>query len=156
MAVRRHRCAGPVVILDEIEKIGTGRHNGNVHDVLIGLYEPETSRSWHDPYIQDHCDLSHVSWLMTANSIEPIPVALRDRCRILSFPDPRADQLPLFAARILERLYVETGHDLRWATPLEGFELDALASVWRGGSIRRLVRLVEGLRAARERTRPQQ
>ncbi|MBY5505319.1 AAA family ATPase [Rhizobium leguminosarum] len=153
MAVCRHECAGPVVILDEIEKIGTSRRNGNVHDVLIGLFEPETSRRWHDPYLQAHCDLSHVSWLMTANSLEPIPAPLRDRCRILRFPDPEADQLPLFATRILERLYIEAGHDPRWATPLEGFELDALASAWTGGSLRRLERLVEVLREARERAR---
>lgn len=156
MVVRLHECAGPLVILDEIEKIGTSRHNGNVHDVLIGLFEPETSSRWHDPYLQAHCDLSHLSWLMTANSMEPIPAALRDRCRILRFPDPEADQLPLFAMRILERLYIEAGHDPRWAAPLEGFELDALASVWTGGSIRRLERLVEGLRDARERERRQQ
>ncbi|WP_126905648.1 AAA family ATPase [Rhizobium phaseoli] len=156
MAVRRHRCAGPVVILDEIEKIGTSRHNGNVHDVLIGLFEQETSRRWHDPYLQAHCDLSHVSWLMTANSLEPIPAALRDRCRILRFPDPGADQLPLLAPRILERLYIEAGYDPRWATPLEGFELDALASVWTGGSIRPLERLVDGLRKARESGRRRQ
>lgn len=125
MVVRRNECAGPVVILDEIEKIATSRKNGNVHDVLIGLFEPETSSRWHDPYLQAHCDLSRVTWLMTANSLEPIPAALRDRCRILHFPDPEADQLSLFATRILERLYIEAGHDPRWATPLEGFELDA-------------------------------
>nr|WP_289624920.1 AAA family ATPase [Sinorhizobium sp. 7-81] len=156
MVVRQHECAGPVVILDEIEKIGTSRHNGNVHDVLIGLFEPQTSSRWHDPYLQAHCDLSHVSWLMTANSVEPIPAALRDRCRILRFPSPGADQLPLLATRILERLYIEAGYDPRWATPIEGFELDALASVWTGGSIRTLERLVEGLREARERGRRRQ
>ncbi|TCM55659.1 ATPase family protein associated with various cellular activities (AAA) [Rhizobium sp. PP-F2F-G48] len=155
MAVCQHGCANPIVILDEIEKIGTSRHNGNVHDVLIGLLELETSERWHDPYLQANCDLSHVSWLMTANSIEPIPSALRDRCRILRFPDPEADQLAVFSARILERLYIEAGHDPRWATPLEQFELDALADVWTGGSLRRLERLVEGLREARERARQQ-
>ncbi|ANL51571.1 AAA ATPase domain-containing protein [Rhizobium phaseoli] len=156
MAVRRHRCAGPIIILDEIDKIGTSRNNGNVHDVLIGLYEPVTSRHWHDPYIQAPCDLSHVSWLMTANSIEPIPAALRDRCRILRFPCPEADHLPLLAPRILARRYVQAGYDPRWATPLEGFELDALAKVWTGGSIRRLERVVDGLRKAREQARRQQ
>jgi hypothetical protein len=156
MAVRRHRCAGPIIILDEIDKIGTSRNNGNVHDVLIGLYEPVTSRHWHDPYIQAPCDLSHVSWLMTANSIEPIPAALRDRCRILRFPCPEADHLPLLAPRILARRYVQAGYDPRWATPLEGFELDALAKVWTGGSIRRLERVIEGLRKAREQARRQQ
>lgn len=156
MAVRRHQCAGPIIILDEIDKIGTSRNNGNVHDVLNGLYEPETSRCWHDPYIQAPCDLSHVSWLMTANSIESIPAAMRDRCRILRFPCPRADHLPLLASRNLAQRYVQAGYDPRWATPLEGFELDALAKVWTGGSIRRLERVVEGLRKAREQTRRQQ
>ncbi len=156
MAVRRHRCAGPIIILDEIDKIGTSRNNGNVHDVLIGLLEPVTSRCWHDPYIQASCDLSHVSWLMTANSIEPIPGPLRDRCRILRFPTPGADQLPTLASHILERLYIDEGYDPRWARPLEGFELDALAKVWAGGSIRRLERVVEALRKAREQARRQQ
>ncbi|WP_141514354.1 AAA family ATPase [Rhizobium sp. M1] len=156
MAVRRHRCAGPIIILDEIDKIGTSRNNGNVHDVLIGLYEPVTSRCWHDPYIQAPCDLSHVSWLMTANSIESVPAALRDRCRILPFPCPGADHLPQLVPPILARRYIDAGYDPRWATPLEGFELDALAKVWTGGSIRRLERVVEGLRKAREQARRQQ
>lgn len=88
LIVRRHQCAGPVIILDEIEKVGTSRHNGNVHDVLVGLFEPETSSRWHDPYVQANCDLSHLVWLMTANAIEPIPAVLRDRCRVLRFPEP--------------------------------------------------------------------
>ncbi|TPL02547.1 AAA family ATPase [Mesorhizobium sp. B2-4-14] len=151
MAVRRHECAGPAIILDEIEKVGTGRHNGNVHDVLIGLLEKETSRRWFDPYVEANCDLSHVSWLMTANEVGSVSAVLKDRCRILRFPEPGPDQLPLLASRILERLYLEAGHDPRWGTPLEGFELAALAGNWPGGSIRKLERLVEKLVEARER-----
>ncbi|MFC3321345.1 AAA family ATPase [Mesorhizobium cantuariense] len=151
MAVRRHECAGPAIILDEIEKVGTSRHNGNVHDVLIGLLEKETSRRWFDPYVEANCDLSHVSWVMTANEVGSVPAVMRDRCRILRFPEPGRDQLPLLASRILERLYFEAGHDPRWVTPLEGFELAALANNWPGGSIRKLERLVEKLVEARER-----
>ncbi|MER9371166.1 AAA family ATPase [Mesorhizobium sp. M0491] len=151
MAVRRHECAGPAIILDEIEKVGTGRQNGNVHDVLIGLLEKETSSRWFDPYVEANCDLSHISWMMTANEVGSVPAVMRDRCRILRFPEPGPDQLPFLASRILERLYVEAGHDLRWAMPLEGFELAALASNWPGGSVRKLERLVEKLVEARER-----
>lgn len=152
-AVRRHECAGPIIILDEVEKVGTGRHNGNAHDVLLGLFEPETSRQWHDPYVQASCDLSNLTWLMTANDVEPIPAALRDRCRVLRFPEPGLEHLPMLAVRIMERLYVERGHHPLWATQLEGFELDAIATAWSGGSIRRLERIIEQLVDFREQER---
>lgn len=154
LAVRRHECAGPVIILDEIEKVGTSRHNGNAHDVLLGLFEPETSSRWHDPYVQASCDLSHLTWLMTANEVEPIPSVLRDRCRVLRFPEPGPEHLPDLAIRIMERLYAEQGYDPRWATALEGFELTEVASAWTGGSIRRLERIIEQLVEVRERERP--
>jgi hypothetical protein len=156
MAVRRHECAGPAIILDEIEKVGTSRHNGNVHDVLVGLLEKETSARWFDPYVESNCDLSHLSWLMTANEVESVPAVLRDRCRILRFPAPGPEYLSFLASRILERLYREQGHDPRWATPLEGFEIEALARAWTGGSIRKLERLVETLVETRERHREPQ
>lgn len=156
MAIRRHKCANPVVILDEIEKVGTSRHNGSVHDVLVGLFEDETARRWHDPYVESRCNLRFVTWLMTANAVEPIPAVLRDRCRIIRFPEPRADDVAVLAPRILEHLYVETGHDPRWATPLEGYELASLRQAWGGGSVRKLQRLVEGLIEARERERSRQ
>lgn len=156
MAVRRHECAGPAIILDEIEKVGNSRHNGNVHDVLVGLLEKETSSRWFDPYVESNCDLSHISWLMTANEIDSVPAVLRDRCRILRFPEPGPEHLPLLASRILEKLYLEQGHDPRWATPLEGYEIEALIGAWKGGSIRKVMRLVETLVETRERHREPQ
>lgn len=156
LSIRRHRSAGPVIILDEIEKVGTSRHNGNVHDVLVGLFERETSQRWFDPYVESPCDLSHVSWLMTANTLATVPSVLLDRCRVMAFPEPGPEQLEVLAPRLVERIYVDAGHDPRWATPLEQFELTALAAHWRGGSIRRLQQLLEALVEARERHRPRQ
>ncbi|PSJ60168.1 AAA family ATPase [Pseudaminobacter soli (ex Li et al. 2025)] len=156
MAVRRHGCAGPAIVLDEIEKVATSRHNGNVHDVLVGLLEKETAARWFDPYVEANCDLSHVSWLMTANQVESVPAVLRDRCRILRFPQPGPDQLTVLATRILERLYAELGHDPRWAAPLDQVEIDALSAAWPGGSLRTLQRLVEKLFEVREDGRARQ
>ena len=93
---------------------------------------------------------------MTANKVEPIPSVLRDRCRVVRFPEPGPEHLPILALRIMERLYAELRYDPRWATPLEGFELAAIAAAWRGGSIRRLERIVEQLVDVRERERPMQ
>lgn len=156
MAIRRERNAGPIIILDEIEKIGTSRHNGNFHDVLIGQFEKETSSRWFDPYVEAACDLSHVSWVMTANTVATIPPVLRDRCRILAFPEPGPEHLAVLAPRILERVYADSGHDPRWATPLDAIELAVLAANWPGGSIRQLERLIETVVEARGRHQPRQ
>jgi hypothetical protein len=156
LSIRRHRSAGPVIILDEIEKVGTSRYNGAVHDVMVGLFEKETSSRWFDPYVESACNLSHVSWLMTANTLAGVSSVLLDRCRVIAFPEPGPDQLGVLAPRILERIYVDTGYDPRWATPLEQDEYAALAEHWLGGSIRKLERLMEALVEARERHRPRQ
>ncbi|NYZ14851.1 AAA domain-containing protein [Azospirillum sp. RWY-5-1] len=48
-AFLRHRKANPGLVVDELEKVGTSRHNGSLWDGLLGLLEPETSRRWLDP-----------------------------------------------------------------------------------------------------------
>jgi len=156
MSIRRHHSAGPVIVLDEIEKVGTSRYNGAVHDVLVGLFEQETSSRWFDPYVESACDLSCVSWVMTANTTAAVSPVLLDRCRVVTFPEPGPEHLGALAPRILECLYVDAGHDPRWATPLEQYELAALAGNWRGGSIRKLQQLLEALVEARERHRARQ
>jgi ATP-dependent Lon protease len=137
-------------VLDEIEKAGTSRHNGAVGDVLLGLFEPQSAIRWFDPYIQAAADLSHVVWVATANTLDGIQLPLRDRCRVLRFPDPRPEHLPTIAKHLLEAQLRERGFDPRWATPLTTLELEALAAAWPGGSIRALSRLVEGVTRARE------
>jgi len=148
--VRRTHCASPGLVLDELEKVGTSRHNGTVPDALLGLLEPQSAMRWLDPYIQAATDLSHVVWLATANSLEGITLPMRDRCRILRFPDPAPEHLPGMAAHLLKALVAERGLDRRWALPLDAFELEALTNAWPGGSIRALARLVEGVLKSRE------
>lgn len=148
------RCASPGIILDEIEKVGTSRHNGNVLDARLGLFEFQSASTWHDPYIEAPVDLSHVIWIGTANSVADLPPPLRDRCRILRFPAPDLTHLPQLAAQVLVDLMTERGLDARWANPLSGQELDAIAQVWKGGSVRVLRRLVEGVMNVREQLEP--
>ncbi|MBP0437979.1 AAA family ATPase [Tianweitania sediminis] len=143
ITIRRAKSAGPLIVLDEIDKTGVSRNNGALHDVLLGLLEQESAARWMDPYVLAPCDLRHVTWIMTANAPDPIPHPLRDRLRFLRFPDPRAGDLGVLAARLLQAGYAERNLDPRWAMPLDGMELEALSSAWQGGSMRVLQRLVE-------------
>jgi hypothetical protein len=150
--VRRYMCASPGIVLDEVEKVGTSNYNGSLLDALLGLLEPESSANWLDPYIQGAVNLSHVLWIATANSLDGLPPPLRDRCRILPFPDPEPGHLQVLANRLLKRIVVDRGLDERWALPLNGIELDALGRIWPGGSLRKLERLVEAVFKARNLT----
>jgi hypothetical protein len=145
----RFRSASPGIVLDEIEKTGTSRANGNLLDVLHGLLGTATSQRWRDPYLAGECDLSNVIWIATANAVDGLPGTLRDRMRVARFPDPSADHLPTLAQAALRNAAGERGGDPLWAAPLDAAELAALARFWKGGSIRRLEKFVEGVAAAR-------
>ena len=147
--LNQHRVASPGVILDELEKAGSSTQNGRLHDVLLAMLEPVSAVEWTDPYLQAPVDLSHMVWLATANTIDGIPVPLLDRCRVLQFPAPGPEHLRLLAPALLGQACTARGLDPRWAAPLDGVELQAVAQAWPGGSMRRLARLLEGVIAAR-------
>jgi hypothetical protein len=155
-AACRAKSCGPGIILDEFEKVATGGHGGSIHAVLLGLFEDETARRWYDPYLQSECDLSSVSWLLTANDLEGIPRPLLDRCQLVRFPRPDASHLNALSESIMQRTYIERGLDHRWAVPLDEVERRAVLNVWHGGSLRQLKRLVECVIDAREQTRSPQ
>jgi len=85
-----HRMASAMVLLDEIDKVNSSFSNAPpVSSVLLGMLEPETARRWRDNFLQTTCDLSHVSFWATANSLERVPRALLSRFTILYMPEPR-------------------------------------------------------------------
>jgi hypothetical protein len=149
--VSRHRIANPAIILDEVDKAAFGGSGGSLRDALLGLLEPSSSRCWHDPFLQAGVDLSAVIWIATANNSDVIPAVLRDRLRVLRVPTPGKEHLPVLATTLLRQEVERRGLVNAWADDLAAYELEGLAEHWRGGSIRKLGRLVEGVIAARER-----
>lgn len=89
--------------------------------------------------------------MATANSLDPLPAPLRDRFRVIAFPKPAADDLDALLPAVTADLAAERGLDRRWVEPLTGNERDTVASFWRGGSVRRLRRVVEVVLRAREK-----
>lgn len=148
--ITRYKAAGPGAILDEIEKVGTSRHNGQAHDALLAFLERETASRFHDPYVQAPCDLSYVTWVMTANSLEGVSAPLRDRCRVIPFPEPGQDHLPTLSRQIISGLLAEQGLDHRWVRPLDEIEVEAVTKAWPGGSLRKLRRVIEVILTSRD------
>lgn len=140
--IRETAVANPLLVLDEIEKVGQSRQNGNLLDVLLGMLEPENAGAFWDPYIEAPVDLSTVNWLLTANSVHTLHPALLDRCRVLFLPEPTPDDLPQLLPSVLKAVLSERGLDERWAPPLSADQVKLIEQVWNGGSIRRLKQTV--------------
>ncbi len=150
LAIARAGLANTTVIVDEVEKAATRTDYGRLWDTLLGLLESETASRYPDPALQTNVDLSHVSYIATANVIDPLPKPLRDRMRVLVFPTPTAADLHALLPSLVQAYSVERGQDSRWVEPLSAVEIEAIAATWSGGSVRRLKRAVEAAIRARE------
>lgn len=151
LAIAQTKQSNPIVLLDELEKAGTRNDYGRLWDCLLGFLEPESNVRYFDPALQTPLNLGFVSYVATANVIDPLPMALRDRFRIITFPKPGPGDLGALLPAVIADLAAERGLDSRWVEPLAGFERDAVAAHWRGGSVRRLRRVVEIVLRIREK-----
>lgn len=150
LAVAQGKIANPLVLLEEIEKAATRSDYGRLWDCLLGFCEPETNARYPDPALQTNLDLSHVSYVATANSVDPLPSPIRDRFRVVRFPKPTAGDLDALLPAVIADLASERGLDASWIPALDGAEHIAVARNWRGGSVRRLRRIVEAILRQRD------
>ena len=95
----REKTANPVVIIDEIDKIpehvatAKGSTLPGAFESLKSMIESASCRAWSCPFYQVPINLTGVSWIMTSNSIDQLPAAFLDRCKVVKVGYPTPDQL---------------------------------------------------------------
>lgn len=107
--VRIHvsQTANPVIVFDEVEKVSTGGTGGDPRTALLPLLQRSTAESYRCPYLQDTIDLSRISWVLTANSLQGLPAPLLDRVTVFEMGYPTGQDLLATVRRALADLVVD-------------------------------------------------
>ncbi|KAK1923408.1 Lon protease C-terminal proteolytic domain-containing protein [Papiliotrema laurentii] len=141
-ALRKVKVSNPLILLDELDKVGTSSYHGDPSAALLETLDPAQNWAFHDHYLGDvPIDLSQVLFVATANTLDTISAPLLDRCEVIECSGYVTDEKMAIAKRfLLPKQIKENGLNVDQVKVDDGALLRVITDYTREAGVRSLER----------------
>ncbi|KAI0298983.1 Lon protease C-terminal proteolytic domain-containing protein [Multifurca ochricompacta] len=145
-ALRKAGRMDPVLLLDEIDKVGQSNYHGDPSAALLEVLDPEQNVAFNDHYVNVPMDLSQVLFICTANSLDTIAPPLLDRCEVIQLSGYTHDEKLHIARRfLLPKQLTQNGLSAAHVQLTEPALLQVVTHYTREAGVRALERAIGGV-----------
>ena len=144
-AVRRAGSGNPLILLDEVDKLGSD-YKGDPSSALLEVLDPEQNGTFTDNFIEIPYDLSHTVFIATANDLSTVPAPLLDRMEVIEIPSyTREEKLNIAKYHLVRKQEQRHGLNGRTFKITDGAIYSLIDFYTREAGVRRLERTIAAL-----------